>query len=230
MVTAADNVYKNSTDVFLVSECSSMAHGLSVIPANFRKCCSLFTARRSIGRTWENWQDEYSAPNELHPDYVQWNDDAIIYSLFNTKSNQSSLRNITYKGKTYQIHNEWFWMPREWMVELANKHHNEAVYEDARTDTDRYVAQLMPNLVLSPDARAVFDKASELVNKTFEFREIANDEHPEWHIQTWDAGYYQVKLLLKQYLPAELKAFQVLYKQLEDRLREGVYELGFLRK
>jgi hypothetical protein len=116
------------------------------------------------------------------------------------------------------------------MVELANKHHNEAVYEDARTDTDRYVAQLMPNLVLSPDARAVFDKASELVNKTFEFREIANDEHPEWHIQTWDAGYYQVKLLLKQYLPAELKAFQVLYKQLEDRLREGVYELGFLRK
>jgi hypothetical protein len=36
--------------------------------------------------------------------------------------------------------------------------------------------------------------------------------------------------LLKQYLPADLKAFQVLYRQLEDRLREGVYDLGFLRR
>jgi hypothetical protein len=59
---------------------------------------------------------------------------------------------------------------------------------------------------------------------------MAADEHPEWHIQTWDTGYYQLKLLLKQYIPGELKAFRELYKVLENRLREGVYTLGFLRR
>jgi len=230
LVTVADNVYKNDTDVFFVSECSSMANGLSVIPANFRKCCALFTARRTIKRTWLNWQDEYSAPNEQHPDYEQWNTDAIVYALFNPKSNQSSLRDIAYKGKTWQIHNEWFWLARQRMIELANEHKNTAVYQDAHTDKDRFVYTTLQTLTLTADARAVLDKATELLVKTFEYRERAADEHPEWHIQTWDASWYQVKLLLKQYLPADLKAFQVLYRKLEDRLREGVYTLGFLRR
>jgi hypothetical protein len=233
LVSVADNVYKSSTDVFIVSECSSTANGLSVIPANFRKVCSLFTARRTItGKyvTWVNQKDEYIAPNEQHPDYSQWNTDAIVYSLFNTASNQSSLRNISYKGKTYQIHNEWFWLSRKAILDLANKHHNDAVYQDARTDKDRFVYTTLQSTSLSPDAKAVLDKATELLEKTFEYREMAADEHPEWCIQTWDASWYQVKLLLKQYLPADLKAFQVLYRQLEDRLREGVYDLGFLRR
>jgi len=189
-----------------------------------------FTARRTIARDWMNWQDEYQAPNEQHPDYPQWNNDAIVYSLFNTKSNQSSLRDIAYKGKTWQIHNEWFWLSRKTILDLANKHHNDAVYQDARTDKDRFVYTTLQSTSLSPDAKAVLDKATELLEKTFEYREMAADEHPDWCINAWDSGYYQVKLLLKQYLPADLKAFQVLYRQLEDRLREGVYDLGFLRR
>jgi len=92
------------------------------------------------------------------------------------------------------------------------------------------VHTLLKTTVLSPDAQAVLDKATELVAKTFEYREMAADEHPEWQIQTWDASWYQVKLLLKQYLPLELKAFMEIYRVMEARLREGVYEFGFLRR
>jgi len=67
------------------------------------------------------------------------------------------------------------------------------------------------------------------VIKTFEYRELADDAHPEWHINTWDAGWYQIKLLLKAYMPDELKAFRRQYKSFEDRMREGVYTFEFLR-
>ena len=59
MVSVANSVYKNGTDVFIVSSASTMGNGLSVIPENFEKCCSLFAARRSIKRDWLNDQDEY---------------------------------------------------------------------------------------------------------------------------------------------------------------------------
>jgi len=230
LTTVANCVYKNGTDVFFVSECSSMANGLSVIPANFRKCCALFTARRTIGRTWENWQDEYRAPDDIYPDYEQWNDDAIVYSLFNTKSNQSSLRNVEYKGKTWQIKNSWFWLPRERMIQLANEHGNDAVYQDARTDSDRFVHKALRDLTCSADARAVLNKATGILGETFAFRGMADDEHPEWQVNTWDAGWYQVKLLAKRYTPELLEEFRKLYKKFEGRMREGVYTFGFLRK
>ena len=43
-------------------------------------------------------------------------------------------------------------------------------------------------------------------------------------------GIYQIKGILKQYDPEGLKQFNELYKQLEDRMRPLVYELGFLYK
>lgn len=84
--------------------------------------------------------------------------------------------------------------------------------------------------LLSPDAQAVLDKARELVVKSFPLREMFNQEHPEYHINTWDAGWYQIKGLLKEYMPDDLKEFNKLYKEFEDRLRPLVYELGFLYK
>jgi hypothetical protein len=59
-------------------------------------------------------------------------------------------------------------------------------------------------------------------------REVfANDEN---HLKSWDAGYAQLKLLWKQYYAEDFKEFRELYKNLEDRMRPLVYELGFLMK
>jgi TRAP-type mannitol/chloroaromatic compound transport system substrate-binding protein len=81
---------------------------------------------------------------------------------------------------------------------------------------------------LSPDAKLVLDYATELVEKSMQARMLmANDEN---HLNSWDAGYAQLKLVWKEYFPQEFKHFRQLYKNLEDRMRPLVYELGFLKK
>lgn len=82
--------------------------------------------------------------------------------------------------------------------------------------------------------RVIKDKkkvqANDLVKKSFKYREMFNESHPEYQINNWDCGWYQIKALLKEFIPDDLKEFRVLYKQLADKMRPMVYELGFLKK
>ena len=48
-------------------------------------------------------------------------------------------------------------------------------------------------------------------------------------LDAWDAGWYQIKLVLKAFYTDELREFNTMYKQFEDRMRPLVYELGFYR-
>jgi len=207
----------------------SNSNGWSIFPYNIEKVISLFTARKTIVTDRTNKKDEYLAPNEQHPEYSQWNTDAIIYSLFNGSSNQSSLRQITYKDKLWDIKNEWFWMQNETMLQLANENGFDELYHDANGDHDRFVFTKIIESSFSPDAAAVYNKACQLVVKTFPYRQPLHEEHPEWHLHAWDAGWYQIKLILKKYFKDDLKEFNVLYKEFEDRMREGVYKFGFLK-
>ena len=123
-------------------------------------------------------------------------------------------------------------MTKAEMMQLAADCNNDAVYDDARTDTDRHMAGVLATMGgrLSPEAKAVLDKATEMVRRSVKYRELYNDEHPECHINTWDAGYYQLKGLWQQYLADDFKELRALYKALEQKLIPMVYELGFLRK
>lgn len=201
---------------------------------NILEVSTLFTARKSIKPDWINQKDEYIAPNESHSLWQQFQYDSLVYSLFNTSSNQSSLRQIKYKEKLWDIKNEFFWMSKSEIMELAENKFFDDVYRDARSSDERYVYTLLHKEglyeKLSPDAKEVLDMATQLVKKTFDMREILHNEHPEYHLNTWDAGWYQIKLILKQFYTDDLKVFTTKYKEFEDRMRPLVYELGFLRK
>jgi hypothetical protein len=192
-----------------------------------------FSARKLITPDWLNWYDEYLAPNEKHESFEQFKYDSVVYSLFESKSNQSSLRQITYKDRLWDIKNEFFWMSVDKMKELSDEKGYDELYNDARTSPDRYVHKLLFGEEriydrLSPDAKAVLDKATELVEKSMELRQVmANDEN---HLNSWDAGYAQLKLVWKEYFQEDFKEFRQLYKELENRMRPLVYELGFLLK
>ena len=186
-----------------------------------------------ISNDWINDKDEYLKPNENHSDYERFSNDSIIYSLFNNSSQQSSLRQVTYKEKLWDIKNEFFWMSKEEMLNLSNENNYSDLYNDVRTDSERYVYKLLFGEEgiydkLSPDAKLVLDKATELVRKSMSVRELfANDDN---HLKSWDAGYAQLKLIWKEYHSEDFKEFRELYKNLEDRMRPLVYELGFLMK
>lgn len=141
-----------------------------------------------------------------------------------------------FNGKSLNFQNHSFFMSEKEMSDLAaGKFDREDINGDVEEDIenfggDRFVYRKLCSITLSPDAQAVLDKAKELVRLSFKERDLFNMEHPEYHINTWDAGWYQIKGLLKEYHPKELEEFNKLYKAFEDRLRPLVYELGFLYK
>ena len=232
----ANSVQKNAQLVALFSSGSKAGH-CSVVPIfteNFTRCTALFTARKLIEGNWINDKDEYLAPNEDHPDYKRFEADSIVYSLFHNSSNHTSMRKITYKGKLYDIPNEFFWMSRDRMTQLANENNNAFMFNDARTSKERYVYTLLNNpeisSLLSPTAKQLLDMATDMMEKTVKYRPLFESDHPNHHIHTWDAGYYQLKDLWKEYLPEEFKIFRNLFKQFGNELRPLVCQLGFLRK
>jgi len=228
-----NNVYYNGTNVGLFTSCFSGKSGLSIIPENYLKVVSLFSARKLITSDWITQKDEYFMPYTNHESYQMFNLDAIIYSIFNVSSNQSSLRQITYKDQLWDIKNQFFWMSKEEMVNLANNNNYTELYNDARTDSDRYVYNLLFGKQriydqLSDEAKDVLDCGTNLVRLSFGMRRnFADDTN---HLNSWDAGYAQLKLLWKEYYPEQFKEFRDKYKVLEEKMRPMVYELGFLLK
>lgn len=226
----SNNVDKNAQNVGMFTSCFSSGTGCSILPINFAKCTALFSARKLIEKNWVNSKDEYLAPNTEHPKWKEFVNDSIVYSLFHSASNQSSLRQIEYKGKLWDIKNEFFWMSREEMMLLANENGNDVCYQDANVSTDRYVYNLLQDITLSEEAQLVLDKACELVRKTFKYRMMFDEDNENYQINNWDASYYQMKPLWKEYAKDDFEEFKSLYKKLGDKMRPMVYELGFLRK
>lgn len=229
-LNAGNNINENTMGVALMTSSHNKGNGLSIIPENFIKCTTLFSARKLITKDWINSKDEYLAPNTSHPQYKEFESDSIIYSLFNTSSNQSSLRQIEYKGKKWDIKNEFFWLSRQEMMDLSNEHNNHTCFYDAKNGDERYTYNLLQNTKLSEEAQQVLHKATELVKKSFKYRELFHSDNENYQINNFDCGFYQIKALCKEYLPNELKEFNELYKKLGDKMRPMVYELGFLLK
>jgi len=225
----SNNVNKNGQNVGMFSSAFGAANGFGVNEDNFTRCTALFSARRLVDGNWINWADEYLAPNEGHEKYQEFVNDSIVYSLFESKSNQSSLRQVEYKDKLWDIKNEFFFMSKADIMQLANDYGFDFTFNDANVSNERYVYTKLQGIELSEEAKAVLDKAIELTKASFKYREMFDEEHQEYQIMNWDCGWYQIKVMLKEYMPEALKEFNELYKKLADKMRPMVYELGFLK-
>lgn len=228
---AANNIYQSAQFVALFTGTINTVTmpTISICKENFDRIITLFSTRRNIPLSWDNWQDEYMVPNTNHPKYNNYVNDCLIFSLFDSKSDQTSLRQIKYHDKLWDIKNEFFWMSKDEIESLANEFNNDDCYSDAHTSPDRFVYKKLQEIELTPEAQAVLDKASEIVRKTFKYRPLFNDEHPEYQINNWDCGWYQIKALAKEFAKDDLEEFKQLYKALADKMRPMVYELGFLK-
>lgn len=234
LLNKANKSEENSQGVALFSTTFGNGHGHGLNESNFTRCTAFFTARRVIKGDWVNAKDEYLAPNETHPKYKEFENDSIIYSLFDTASNQSSLRNITYRHNQYDIKNEFFFMKKDDILSLADENGYDHTFDDCKASSERYVADLLFNKGLyenlSPEAKEVLDKAIDMTINTFSRREQFDDENSKYQIMNWDCGYYQLKALWKVYCPNDFKDFRLSFKRLQEKLIPMVYELGFLKK
>ena len=190
---------------------------------NFNDCAMIFAIGSLISKDWVTDKDQYLEPNRDHINYNLFRHTSIALSIF---SDQKS-----YRGEN-GYKNEFFWMSKQEMLDLAEQYNNDYTYEDALNSDERFVYLKLQEIKndLSQEAKAVLDKATDLVKKSFKYREMFNESHPEYQINNWDCGFYQIKALLKEFMPDDLKEFRALYKQLADKMRPMVYELGFLKK
>jgi predicted heme/steroid binding protein len=129
MLSNANSVQSNGTNVALFSTGIYKGHGFSVTPNNFQRAVTLFSARKLVLPNWLNEKDEYFAPNKNHLDFEQFYVDSIVYSLFNNSSEQSALSSIQYQNQNWDISNEFFWMSNNEIVELAGQSFNHEMME-----------------------------------------------------------------------------------------------------
>ena len=230
-LNAGNNVDKNVQSVALFTSAYGNGHGHGISADNFERVVTLFSARRLVSCNWQNWADEYIAPNTEHEKWSEFVADSVVYSLFESKSNQSSLRNVEYKSKQWNIKNEFFWMPTAKMQELANNNRYDEMYQDAQGVDDRFVCKWLNDhkIEISPEAQAVLDYATTLVEQSMKYRNLFNEDNENYQIMNFDCGWYQIKGMLKEYMPNELKQFNDLYKKLAEKMRPLVYEVGFLK-
>ena len=235
-VNASNNVYKSLQQCYFLSTApDNVLSGFSVTKENFLPVCANFASRKVITNNWINNKDEFLAPvitDENHELWAEFISDSIVYSMFNSSSCQSAMQPVSWKGYEYKIKNAFFFMGRKEMMELAGTYEYYDMIKTTFDDEDRYAYELLEGKVgekLSNEGKSVLDYARNLLSDSMKDRSSFNTEHPELNIMCWDAGYYQLRPLWKQYYPERLKEFRALYKKLANKLRKQVYELGILK-
>ena len=89
-------------------------------------------------------------------------------------------------------------MSKERIEKLANDNSYDELYRDAKNQDERFVYNKLFGTEriydkLSPDAKKVLDMATALLEKSISMRKVMSEEHPEYHLNSFDAGYAQLK-------------------------------------
>ena len=120
VIMCPGNDVQNNGATFINSNCSYNAGGSHFITeSNYEDCVSVLAARNLISTNWVIDKDEYMQPNENTPEYKQYIKDAIVYTIF---GNQKSYR--CENGSK----NEFFWMSKQEMLDLAKEYNNDYTY------------------------------------------------------------------------------------------------------
>lgn len=120
-------------------------------------------------------------------------------------------------------------MSKNEIMNLSKELGYDSTYSDANTSDDRFIYKKLQSIHLSSEAQDILDYAIKLTKESFKYRKDFNILHPEYQIMNWDCGWYQIKALVKEYMPNEYKEFQEKFRKLSDKMRPMVYEIGFLK-
>lgn len=205
------------------SSVNAGGNGVVVVKNNFLKACMIYAMRNVIQTNWIIDKDSYIIdPNREYPE--SFITDCLVYSLFSNYV-------VSMHHEQGSLKNEMFWMSKKSILYLAEQYNNTECYEDGITSEDSFAYNKLTERTdtLTDISIKVIAAGRDLVINSFKYRELFNESHPEYQINNWDAGWYQIKALLKEFMPDDLKTFRTLHKQLGDKIRQQVYELGFLK-
>ena len=198
-----NNVQQSERYVGFYSMGYGDAHGRDITKDNFERITVTFSIRRAVQKKvaqekqlWIRDKDTFTKPSDalLTNEFVS---DCVVYSLFDTQSNQTSLRQYEYNGNTYRVENEFFPFSIQFIEDLAIKHNNMDIQADLTGEHERFVYSWLEEHEdnLSVEAKALLEKAQELFEITFEHRDEYAQDAPRYQTNSWDAGYAQIARL-----------------------------------
>ena len=223
MCAGNDPQHQNMTALLSGPYASAGAH--SVTADNFECSMVVHAVRRLPKARWDNDRDPFMQPSaSLPPEFI---DDCVVWSLYSNSNNTVSMRDVTYDGRPYQMHNHLFPVPlarlRRWPCGDAD------ITVQLPTAEERFAARWLASHSLSAQSAAVA-AAGEAVFRTF-YEQMHQVRLAKFKIRSWDAGWWQVRSALKDRdlgseALATLKAAQEALKQ---KLLPSIEALGFLR-
>lgn len=206
-----NNIQYSDKYVGMYSMCFNGGHGVTVDQSNFTQSSIVFAVRKAWldiiadqKLLWVRDKDIFPAPTQEFQDSPEWKNfeaDCVVYSLFAKGSNQTGLRRYEYgtekdgSPKLWRVKNEFFWLSKDQIVALADKHRNQYVQADVMSDQDRYVYKWLQehNSDLSESATELLNIATEILVKSFQYRAGHYYDHPKFDLNAWDAGWEQVR-------------------------------------
>jgi hypothetical protein len=225
----SNNVYKNSQGVCIVSSVFSHGHGVPIIKENLEEVCALFVARKLVKMTWQNEYDEYLKPNFYKDGWKEFVVNSVVYSIFSSHSQQSSLGIVNYKNNNWKIVNNFFWMDIQKLIEKSNEINFTELYNSTRGDGQRYIFEYLEQNkeYIWEESKEVLDLASDLVINSLPIRRNFLNDHNQ--LENWDSGFAQLKLLWKEFYVEDYKIMKTKISILEDKLFPKIYDFEFLK-
>lgn len=80
----------------------------------------------------------------------------------------------------------------------------------------------------SSEAQAVLNSANKVWRQTLKSRSAMFDDYPEFYLNAWDAGWYQIKRINELFPASGYDEFKRKFEILKNKIANNVYELGML--
>mgnify|MGYP003516026827 FL=1 len=225
-ICSKGNDFQNSKYVVILSSPSVSAGAFTVNQSNFKQAVTLHAVRKIPKSTWLNDRNQFLIPH-TEPTQNFYND-CIIWSLFSSSNQTTSLSNIEYLGENYNITNNFypffFFYIKKWKIEDPD------FRQQLSVDEDRFVANWINENELSEEAKKVLLKAKKVYEIFYSHSNSMVTQN--WKIETWDAGWYQIRRCLNEHNlgEEEINALKVESDILANKILPQLEEFGFLDK
>ncbi len=219
------NDVQNYNNVALLSGPYVSAGALSIVPENFEQAMVVHAVRKSVKKSWLNDRDQFLQPDRKPgASYVR---QCAVWNLFADSNQTASLRNVAYKGQTFQIINHFFPFKtstlKKWRI--ADSDIVRSLAQDA---ADRFMADWLSGQKLDAASEELLELARAIYKAFFEnFKDLPT---AKYKVEHWDAGWWQIKkCLVEAGLEGErLAQIEELKKQIGPKICAQALELGII--
>lgn len=220
----AGNDLQHQNMTALLSGPYASAGGHSITEENFAKSLVVHAVRRLPKAEWHNDRDPFLQPNVDLP--IEFIHDCVIWSLFTNSNATVAMRDVSYDGQTWQIHNHFFPLLlstlRGWSVG------DQDISLQLPTAEDRFVATWLASHTLSLEAQNLLEAGVAVYRAYFEALHTLRTS--KFKIDSWDAGWWQIRNAMedRQVGANQLTACKVAADTLKAKMLPQVFLLGFL--